>query len=127
MTGAATLPSPAAHTAPSPTMLGWVNLGLLAGLATGLTALLWPQWLHNPDLSHGLFMPVIFLLLVYEARTTGTPRYLPATALTRTALGIALSRVTASDTAALITVPSVGKLAWDYRGASGLGTYVFVR
>lgn len=90
MTGTATKPSPSAHAAPAPTLLGWVNLGLLAVLAAGLTALLWPQWLHNPDLSHGLFMPAIFLLLVYEARTAGPPRYLPSSAGPAAALGVAL-------------------------------------
>ena len=38
---------------------------------------LWPQWLHNPDLSHGLFTPLIFLLLVNEARQRGPWRFLP--------------------------------------------------
>ena len=50
----------------------------LAGLALaviGISIRLWPQWRHNPDLSHGLFMPVVFLVLLHEART-GTPRYL---------------------------------------------------
>jgi exosortase len=91
MSTAATLSPSAVPAAPAPTLLGWINLGLLAVLAAALTALLWPQWLHNPDLTHGLFMPVIFLLLVHEARTGGVPRYLPATALTRTALCAALA------------------------------------
>jgi exosortase len=43
-------------------------LALVALLCVGLTALLWPQWQHNPDLSHGLFTPVIFLLLLREVR-----------------------------------------------------------
>jgi exosortase len=90
MTTAATMPSSAARAAPRPTVLGWLNLVLLAALAAALTVLLWPQWLHNPDLSHGLFMPAIFLLLVHEARTGGTPRYLPPTPLVRAALCAAL-------------------------------------
>ncbi len=89
MTGDSALP--ASRVSPSPTVLGWVNLGLLVLLITGLTALLWPQWLHNPDLSHGLFMPVIFLLMLYEARSSGPPRYLPATAGTRLLLFVMLS------------------------------------
>jgi exosortase len=57
----------------------------LAGLLTAaLSALLWPQWRHNPDLSHGLFMPVIFVLLVYESRRRGPGRYLPETPLVKT-------------------------------------------
>src|ERR1022692_1792879 len=50
---------------------------LLALLTATLTVLLWPHWLHNADLSHGLFMPVIFLLLLRESRA-GTFRFLDA-------------------------------------------------
>ena len=52
-------------------------LVLLAALIGALSVLLWPHWRHNPDLSHGLFMPVVFLLLLHESRS-GTPRFLPA-------------------------------------------------
>ncbi|HWA10232.1 MAG TPA: exosortase/archaeosortase family protein [Opitutaceae bacterium] len=63
---------------------------MLGLLAAGLTVLLWPQWQHNPDLSHGLFMPVVFVLLVYEARTSGPRRYLKNGLRLRLALGAAL-------------------------------------
>ena len=55
-----------------------LNLILLGLLFVTITALLWPHWKHNPDLSHGLFMPVLFLLLLKESRSQGTPRYLPS-------------------------------------------------
>jgi exosortase len=50
---------------------------LLAGLTAALSVLLWPHWRHNADLSHGLFMPLVFLLLLRESRA-GTARFLPA-------------------------------------------------
>ena len=56
-----------------------LSVVLLAGLTAALIALLWPHWTTNPDLSHGLFMPVIFLLLLRESRA-GTFRFLPASA-----------------------------------------------
>lgn len=59
------------------------NLGALAVACVALSLRLWPQWQHNPDLSHGLFMPVIFLLLLHEARAHGTPRFLPENGATR--------------------------------------------
>jgi exosortase len=59
-----------------------VNLGLLGAFTVALSVQLWPQWRGNPDLSHGFFMPVIFLLLLHESRTHGTRRYLPAGGLT---------------------------------------------
>ena len=48
----------------------------LAGFALLLTLQLWPAWTGNPDLSHGVFMPVAFLILLREARA-GSRRYLP--------------------------------------------------
>lgn len=50
---------------------------LLALIGVALSLLLWPQWRINPDLSHGFFMPFVFVLLLREARR-GTARYLPA-------------------------------------------------
>ena len=54
-----------------------LSAALLTGLTLALCLLLWPHWQHNPDLSHGLFMPVVFLLLLRESRG-GTPRFVPA-------------------------------------------------
>ncbi|MEO6876536.1 MAG: exosortase/archaeosortase family protein [Opitutaceae bacterium] len=68
-------PRPLASFASLPTAAK-VSVFLLGGLMVSLCALLWPHWLHNPDLSHGLFMPVVFLLLLRESRT-GTLRFFP--------------------------------------------------
>lgn len=59
-------------------LAGWVPLALLGGLTLAWAVQLWPQWRDNPDLSHGLFMPVVFVLLIHEARTGGVRRYLHA-------------------------------------------------
>lgn len=53
-------------------------IGVLGGMVLAFTALLWPEWQQNPDLSHGFFAPIIFGLLLWESRRTGTPRWLPA-------------------------------------------------
>ncbi len=55
--------------------LAWVNAVLLAALALAFTCYLWPQWLRNPDLSHGLLMPVVFLMLIGVSRRSGPARY----------------------------------------------------
>lgn len=65
------------------------NLLLLAIATASLAALLWPHWRDNPDLSHGFLMPVIFFVLLHEARA-GTPRYLTPSPLTHTASGALL-------------------------------------
>ena len=74
--------TPAAPSAPVALRDAPLLAKLVAGaLALGVGALswqLWPEWRHNPDLSHGLFMPVVFLLLLHESRSAGTPRFLPA-------------------------------------------------
>lgn len=59
--------------------LAWptrLNLAFLLGLLATLIVLLWPHWRENPDLSHSYFMPLIFVLLIKEARATQTPRFL---------------------------------------------------
>jgi exosortase len=57
------------------------NVAVLAALTVALTLLLWPQWRANPDLSHGFFMPVVFVVLLFESRR-GTRRHLPDGAAT---------------------------------------------
>ncbi len=52
----------------------------LAALVLGVGAMcvrLWPEWTGNPDLSHGLLMPAVFLVLLFESRSHGTERHLP--------------------------------------------------
>jgi len=76
--------------------LGRANFLALGALTLVLILLLGPEWLHNPDLSHGLFMPAVFVFLLYESRSGRPGRYLPAgpwvaaaaTALAATAIGI---------------------------------------
>jgi exosortase len=54
---------------------GWIVV-VLAGLLTAAFCLhLLPAWRNNPDLSHGLFAPVLFLLLLNESRRRGPWRY----------------------------------------------------
>lgn len=52
-----------------------VNAAALCALLIALILLLWPHWRDNPDLSHGFAAPLVFLLLLHEARS-GSPRYL---------------------------------------------------
>lgn len=70
--------------------LGRINLGLLVLAIAGLSTWLWRDWSQNPDLSHGFFMPLVFLLLLHESRR-GTPRYLPGSAATRAGFGALLA------------------------------------
>ena len=64
---------------------------MLAGLlATALCVHLWPEWMNNADLSHGLFAPVLFLLLLHESRRRGPWRFLADNTGLRVLRGAAL-------------------------------------
>ena len=63
-----------------------LSLFLLGGLAAASCTVLWPHWLHNADLSHGLILPVVFLMLLRESRA-GPFRFLPAGGAVTAALG----------------------------------------
>lgn len=75
--------------------LAQLNLALLAAAILGLSTWLWPEWRENPDLSHGLFMPFVFLWLCHESRH-GTARYLSSGLATRLAFGLLLAAGLAS-------------------------------
>ncbi len=45
-----------------------LNLAALAVLAGALVYHLWPEWVHDPDLSHGFLMPVICAMLLHMSR-----------------------------------------------------------
>ena len=55
--------------------LVWVNVSLVGSMVLALSVYLWPQWRRNPDLSHGFFMPAIFLWLVWQSRRIGPRRH----------------------------------------------------
>lgn len=79
-------------------------LGPLALFLAGFIWLLWPEWTDNPDLSHGLFAPLIFALLVREGWAHGTRRWVPERAWVTVGVGVALA-------AALIAFAMAGLLA----------------
>ena len=67
------------------------NLAALAVLAGALVVHLWPEWTHDPDLSHGLLMPVACALLVYRGLHAGARGFLgePRAAALAAVLGAA--------------------------------------
>lgn len=86
--------------------LARVTLALLVAAVIALSIWLWPDWRHNPDLSHGMFMPLIFALLIQEARR-GTPRYLRNGPGTRGIIGVLLVLALAALVAAGLYAASV--------------------
>jgi exosortase len=47
---------------------------LLGAFLVFATSRLWPEWLHNPDLSHGLTTPLVFIVLLREIVRQTAPR-----------------------------------------------------
>jgi len=68
--------------------LHWIGGGWLLVLLGAWTLHLLPQWLRNPDLSHGLFTPLVFIILLHEARARGTARYLPTSKIWTAVIGL---------------------------------------
>ncbi len=64
---------------------------VLAGLSAVYGGLLWPEWRHNPDLSHGFFAPVIFGFLLWESRRLGPLRWLKPDLLSTVLLLVVLT------------------------------------
>lgn len=67
------------------------TVAVLAVLAAAITLFclrLWPEWRSNPDLSHGFFAPIIFGLLLLEARRAGPARWLAPTTGHAAAIGL---------------------------------------
>jgi len=85
--------------------LSWLekaDAAALGAFALLFTLLLWPAWMHNPDLTHGLLMPIFFFLLLRESRQAGPQRFLPGGwGLAATVAGLALGGLAALSVAGL--------------------------
>jgi exosortase len=53
------------------------TLALAGLLAAAYYGLFWREWRHNPDLTHAIFTPLLFLILIHESRERGPWRWLP--------------------------------------------------
>ena len=84
---------------------------VLLGLAAGFTARLWPEWNQNPDLAHGFFSPIIFILLIWESTRSGSPRWLPPSRWSNfTAAGIVIAGFAGFALAGLLAA----SVAWTH-------------
>jgi len=95
-----TAPAPPSGAAAATRALARINVALLGALTAAISLYLWPQWRQNPDLSHGLFMPLVFLLLVWEGRRSQPARHPGAgvwsVVLTAAVAGVALAGLMAA-------------------------------
>jgi exosortase len=56
--------------------LAKINAFGLCAVVVAFAALLWPQWRHDDDLTHGIFLPLLTGILVFESRRDPSPRFL---------------------------------------------------
>ncbi len=73
--------SPASSSSPVASRLPTGIMALLVALGAIVVAYcvqLWPEWVRDPDLSHGYFAPIVFVLLLWESRKQGPWRWVPA-------------------------------------------------
>jgi len=64
------------------------NLAALAILAGALVVHLWPEWAHDPDLSHGFLAPAACVLLLWLSRRPDGGGALPSRMATLLAAGL---------------------------------------
>jgi exosortase len=103
--------------------LAWLNVGLIGLQTLVLCVYLWPQWRHNPDLSHGLFMPLVFLLLLWEGRRSSPPRHPGAGVCSLTLIALLAAVALAGLTAAGLFAVSLG---WSHSLVSFMLVAAFV-
>lgn len=102
-----TLPLQPGRPAAGPLAIG---IGL-TGMMAVYCAMLWTEWSHNPDLSHGFFGPVIFGYLVVCGRRIGPLRWVKPGFLTHTLLaGLLLGGLALYALAGLFAA----SLAWSH-------------
>jgi len=76
----------------------------MAILAAALVAHLWPEWTHDPDLSHGFLAPVACAVLIYLSRGPGARGTLRGPAAMFLAAGFAAAAIAGLWTAGLFAV-----------------------
>lgn len=107
--------SDAAPIAPSPLgrapLLAQLIAGALAAAVALLSWHLWPEWSQNPDLSHGFFMPAVFVLLLYDSRASGALRWISPGA---GALAAIASLLLASLLALFVSGLYAATLGWSH-------------
>jgi len=85
-------------------------LGLCVAVAA-VAAVLWPEWLRDPDLAHGMFLPVLSGILLAESRRDAGARFLPAGA---GPLALCVLLALASLASLAVAVTYAAALGWSH-------------
>lgn len=85
-------------------------VGLCAAVAA-FAALLWPVWLHDDNLTHGFFLPILSGILIVESRRDPNPRFVdPAAGAAVACLALCLL----SLAAVAVAVIYAAALGWSF-------------
>ena len=103
--------------------LAKANLAGLCGAVAAFAALLWPQWIHDDDLSHGLFLPFLAIILVTESRRDPSPRFLKPGAAPLAACALLVLASLASLAVAAVYAEAVG---WTHAMAEFMASSALV-
>lgn len=109
--------APAVSATPPPPAAAHLAVAAVLCCTITLCAVLWPHWTGNPDLSHGMAAPFVFIYLIHEARTRGTRRHpRPGPWLTVSAAALGLGALVFGVTGGLYAAG----MGWGHPLAAGL-------
>ncbi|MBX7122304.1 MAG: exosortase-associated EpsI family protein [Opitutaceae bacterium] len=100
----------------SPSLL--LSLGAALILLLAWMAFMLPEWINNPDLSHGLISPLLIFILIREARVQGCTMYFSSVPGTLVLTGLLLA-------ATLATVTFAGLMAAALSWSNHLTLFLF--
>jgi exosortase len=97
-------------------------LGLCAAVAA-FGALLLPQWLHDDDLTHGIFLPFLAVILAVESRRDQSPRFVRPGA---GPLAACIFLVLASLASLAVAVTYAAAMGWSHAMAEFMASAALV-
>ncbi len=106
-----TRPAPGCSAFSSLPWIARIDAALLVAAAAALSGLLYPQWRGDPNLAHGLFLPVLSAILLFESRRDPDPRFLGPGALPLAGGLLLLAAGLSSFAAAVLYSTALG---WDH-------------
>jgi exosortase len=103
--------------------LAKTNAVVLCALAAALACAFWPVWTHDSNLTHGVFLPFLAGILVFESRRDPNPRFITSSAWTLAACGVLVLLALASLGVATVYAAALG---WTHAVAEFMLAAAFV-
>jgi len=91
--------------------------------AAVLACMLWPIWTHDSNLAHGVFLPFLAAILIFESRRDPNPRFITSNAWTLAACAVLVLLALASLGVATVYAAALG---WTHAVAEFMLAAAFV-